>query len=78
MDKFYFTFGQGHHDENHKSLGDYYTYVEANSEREARIEMCALRADKWCMVYLVPDLMHRQGLELIPFHQLTAQPGPTR
>jgi len=76
--KYWFTFGDGHWDDNHESLGAYYTTIEANSERDALIEMCALRADKWCVVYDNPGVVLRFGLTHIQFYQLTSQKGETK
>jgi len=78
MKKFYFTFGQGHYDDNHKSLGNFYTVIEKPTEKEARIEMSALRGGRWSMCYETPGMMHKHNLEFIEFLKLTKQNGETR
>ena len=73
--KFWFTFGQGHWDDNHESLGPYYTTIESDSERDARIQMCELRDDNWVMIYDNPGVALRYGLIYIDFYKLTKQNG---
>ena len=78
MPRYYFSFGHGHYDDNHDSLGDHYTVIDAPSDRDARTIMCSVRADKWRMIHEVPDLMHRRNLKHIEFKKLTAQKGKTK
>ena len=78
MNKYYFTFGAGHFDDNHPSLGEYYTVIEKTNERDARIEMSAKRGGRWSMCYTDPGVIHRYDLKLIDFKKLTKQNGETR
>jgi len=81
MPKFYFTFGSGHYDANHTSLGHYYTTVEAESESEAREKLYELRGQKWSMSYdevEAQTAVYLHHLTYLPFHLLTPQPGETQ
>lgn len=75
MHKYWFTFGHGHHDENHESLGKFYTTIVASSDRDARIQMCELRNDHWSMVYDNPGVCLRYNLTYLDFNRLTKQHG---
>ena len=75
LNKYYFTFKEGHHDKNHKSLGGYYTYIEKPTEQEARIEMSAKRGGRWMCLHLNTREIDKQNLLYIPFKDLTKQIG---
>jgi hypothetical protein len=79
--KWIFTFGSGHYDANHDSLGNFYTVIEADSESEARDLMHEKRDIKWSFSYpweKKATAVDRFNLTLIPFTELTAQSGLTR
>jgi hypothetical protein len=78
MKTFYFTFGSGHHDDNHQSLGDCYTTIEAAIEYDARRLMFEKRQARWASVYDNKPRFIDDSYRHIPFDELTSQPGPTR
>lgn len=82
MNPFYFTFKHGHHDDNHESLGCYWTKIEASSEAAARRVMAAKRGSKFGQVYVSYDeigrIIKKFNLSPIRFEHLTAQDGPDK
>lgn len=76
--KFYFTFRSSSHQEG-KSLANYYTIIEAETEHEARVIMIERRGSEWYTSY---DSYEKAGIEkcdlkFIPFDEVTAQNGET-
>lgn len=82
LQPFYFTFGSGHFDDNHESLGKFYVIVKADSYGKARNIFSAKRGDKFSSCYCYEDyenIKHRfTGMLELPFEELTPQNGPTR
>lgn len=81
MEKYYFTFGSGHYDANHTSLGHMYTTIEASTEAEAREKMFELRGQKWsmsCDAVEARTAVFLHHLTYLLFQLLTPQPGETR
>lgn len=82
MKQFYFTFGFGHwmakgHDP--VSLASCYTIVEAEDERQARDKMYEHRGNKWAFCYDSAEKagVERFNLKLVPFDEVSPQPGET-
>ena len=81
MEPYYFTFGYGHHDENHTSLGGHYTKITAETENAAREIMYQRRGNKFCSTY--SESFRYQNITryrqiFVPFDEITAQNGPTK
>lgn len=81
LQPFYFTFGTGHHDANHESLGDKFVIVKAPTQSMARIIFQDLRGDKFSSCYnhvVGKGIVSKYRLTELPFEELTPQDGPTR
>lgn len=79
--KYAFTFGGGHHDPNYKSLGNFYTIVEAENEPQARSKMYERRGIRWSHCYelkIFTPQIEKYELKLLPFKDLKPQTGPTK
>ena len=53
--KFYFTYGSNHLTQDGRSLGQYYTMIEAENMEEARTIMFKARGAKWSFNYATAE-----------------------
>lgn len=60
MKNFYFTYGMNHLDNDHKSLGNYYTVIQAAREDLARQLMHEARGLGWAFCY--PESEKQQAI----------------
>jgi hypothetical protein len=79
VNKYYFTFGFGHHQPG-KSLSAHYTCIESDDEGKARETMSERRANKWAFCYEESEkekAIDKFDLTFIPFDEVEAQVGET-